>query len=78
MNCDNRICEYDLFSIIKSTNNKLFIETINQDFIDIRGKMVSKEIDNLAFDINKSIDNETMEIKDLKRWLGERKSKYAI
>ena len=40
--------------------------------------MVSKEIDNLAFDINKSIDNETMEIKDLKRWLGERKSKYAI
>ena len=29
MNCDNRICEYDLFSIIKSTNNKLFIETIN-------------------------------------------------
>ena len=78
MNCDHRICEYDLFSIIKSTNNKLFIDTINQDFIDIRAKMASKEIDNLAFDINKSIDNETMEIKDLKRWLSERESKYTI
>jgi Ca2+-binding EF-hand superfamily protein len=42
MNCDNYICEYDLFSFIKNSDNKLFIESINQDFKDIRKKMAVK------------------------------------
>lgn len=42
MNSDNHICEYDLFSFIKHSDNKLFIESINQDFKDIRKKMSTK------------------------------------
>ena len=78
MNSDNRLCEYDLFASIKSTNNKLFIDTINQDFIDIRAKMQQKEIDSGTFEVTKSMNNDTMQITDLKRWLSERESKYAI
>jgi hypothetical protein len=29
MNCDGYICEYDLFSIIRHTDNQMFIESIN-------------------------------------------------
>ena len=44
MNCDNYICQYDLFSVIKNLkNNELFIESINQDFKDIRKRMTHKE-----------------------------------
>ncbi len=78
MNCDGRICEYDLFSIINKTNDSLFIDTINQDFIDIRAKMAAKEVDNLAADMNASIDTETMKIKDLDKWLIERANKKNI
>ena len=42
MNCDNYICEYDLFSIIRHTNNNLFTDAIKQDFKDMRRKMASK------------------------------------
>lgn len=39
MNCDNHICEYDLFSMIRHVDNELFIESINQDFKDVKSKM---------------------------------------
>ena len=45
MNCDNYICEYDLFSFIKHSDNNLFIQSINQDFKDIRKKMASRNED---------------------------------
>lgn len=45
MNSDGLICEYDLFSLIKSAENKLFIETIQQDFKDIKSKMSEKARD---------------------------------
>jgi Ca2+-binding EF-hand superfamily protein len=39
MNSDGAVCEYDLFSIIRHTDNKMFIESINQDIRDIRAAM---------------------------------------
>ena len=51
MNCDNYICEYDLFSFIKHSDNKLFIESINQDFKDIRKKMAAKNDELLKINI---------------------------
>ena len=48
MNCDNGICELDLYSIIKNSGDKLFIDSIDQDFKDIRAKMASKMHDQLA------------------------------
>ena len=40
--------------------------------------MAAKEVDNLAADMNASIDNETMKIKDLDKWLVERENKKNI
>ena len=42
MNCDGFVCEYDLYSIINNTDNKLFINSINRDFKDIKAKMNQK------------------------------------
>ena len=39
MNSDDCICEYDLFSMIKNNDSKIFIESINKDFKDIRNRM---------------------------------------
>lgn len=72
MNCDNHICEYDLFSIIRHTDNILFCEAINQDFKDTRDKMAKKETELKIFDYKKSMDEEKFEIRDLIRWLNER------
>ena len=78
MNCDNHICEYDLFSIIRHTDNSLFCEAINQDFKDIRAKMAQKQLELMFFDYKKSIDEKTLQIRDLKRWLNERDIKRQI
>jgi len=72
MNCDNHICEYDLFSMIRHVDNDLFIESINQDFKDVRSKMASKSLDTMVFDYKKSMDEKTHEIRDLNKWLHER------
>lgn len=45
MNSDGSICEYDLFSMIKNNKNMLFIDTLNQDFKDIRAKMATKAVE---------------------------------
>ena len=39
MNCDNIVCDYDLFSSIQQNSESLFITCINQDIKDIRNKM---------------------------------------
>ena len=69
MNYDNAICEYDLFSLIRHSQDSLFIETINQDFKDIRRRMAQKNLDNLINEQKKPINDETFEIRDLKKWL---------
>lgn len=44
MNCDNSVCEFDLFSVIKSTDNSLFTATIKQDFMDIKARLDYKVV----------------------------------
>lgn len=39
MNCDNIVCDYDLFSAIQQNSENLFITCINQDIKDIRIRM---------------------------------------
>lgn len=78
MNCDNHICEYDLFSMIRHVDNELFIESINQDFKDVRSKMASKSLDTMVFDYKKSMDEKTFHIRDLNKWLHERDVKKQI
>lgn len=65
MNSDNFICEYDLFSFIKHSDNKLFIESINQDFKDIRKKMAIK-IDELQ-----KINLDEQKNRNLAKWLSD-------
>lgn len=65
MNCDNYICEYDLFSFIKHSDNKLFIESINQDFKDIRRKMAAKNDD------LQKINLEEKKNQNLAKWLSD-------
>ena len=36
MNCDNIVCDFDLFSLIRQTEEEFFIEYISQDIKDIR------------------------------------------
>ena len=36
MNADGAVCEYDLFSIIRHTDNKMFAKAITQDIRDIQ------------------------------------------
>ena len=75
MNSDNSICEYDLFSLIKHTSDdSLFIETINQDLKDIRRKMAQKSLENLVHEQKKPIDDETFEIRDLNKWLSDKRN----
>ena len=79
MNSDNSICEYDLFSLIKHTSDdSLFIETINQDLKDIRRKMAQKSLENLVHEQKKPIDDETFEIRDLNKWLSDKRNQQII
>lgn len=36
MNCDNIVCDFDLFSLVRQTEEEFFIEYISQDIKDIR------------------------------------------
>lgn len=38
MNLDNSVCEYDMYSSIKGSNDELFIYAIHQDFKDMHNK----------------------------------------
>lgn len=67
MNGDNYIDEYDLYSFIKHSNESLFIESVNQDFKDIRVKMANKFKES-SVDVKKNID-ESGKIIDLQKWL---------
>ena len=55
MNGDNHVDEYDLYSCIKNSTESLFIESVNQDFKDIRIKMASKGKDT-SLDFKKNVD----------------------
>ena len=46
--------------MIRHVDNELFIESINQDFKDIRNKMAAKTLDNMVYDYKKSMDEKTM------------------
>lgn len=71
MNGDNYVDEYDLYSCIKNSTESLFIESLNQDFKDIRVKMAFKGKDT-SMDYKKNVD-EKGNITDLKRWLEDQK-----
>ena len=43
MNLDNYVCEYDMYSSIKSCNNDLFIYALHQDFKDMHNKFQVKQ-----------------------------------
>ena len=72
MNSDGAVCEYDLFSIIKHTDNKMFIQSINQDISDIRVAMDKKISEFYSFDNRMSFDEEQIKIRNLPKWLDEK------
>jgi hypothetical protein len=78
MNCDNSICEYDLFSIIRHTDNELFIQSVNQDIKDIRARMLAKAQDQIFLQNKKAFNEEECKIRDLPRWLHDREAKKTI
>jgi hypothetical protein len=43
MNQDNSVCEYDLFSSIKNSNDGVFISAVHSDFKDIMTKINQKQ-----------------------------------
>lgn len=70
MNCDNHICQYDLFSIIRHTNSQLFVKYLNMDVRDMRRVMQLKErAEKVITDKKSPFDAETGKIKDLTEWL---------
>ena len=40
--------------------------------------MAQKEADNIAYEVSKPIDNETLQIRDLRRWLSDRENSKNI
>ena len=57
-------------------NNQLFIQSINQDFKDIRKKMSHKEkVEKAIQDMKSPIDNDTLRIKNLTDWLNQQEVK---
>lgn len=39
MNCDNQICEFDLFSVVKHSENPIFLHAISEDLNDIKKRL---------------------------------------
>ena len=63
MNSDGAVCEYDLFSIIRHTDNKMFAKAITQDLRDIQACMSKRDNDFLDVEgANLSFNEEKTEI----------------
>ena len=78
MNADNAICEYDLFSMIKNSNDHIFIRALEQDIKDITKAFIMKQQSmGTSFNENVSLKN-FCKINNVEKFLTERKNIHDI
>jgi len=81
MNLDSAVCEFDMYSSIKSCNDELFIYAMHQDFKDMHTKFQVKQFvfanNNQAYEEWNYLKN-NFKIRDIEKYLKEKKKISAI